>query len=139
MTLRAIRRTKVEMNKKEISSLIKAYMSLGGILSSSLENIDPDEVRGIEGMILKLTIHSNYFSHVARSIYQKLDAPPPEIVEKPEDQKIDPANCNHMWETMEATTCVKCGINKLDWEAGRAERQEESNDSSARVGPEEDG
>ncbi len=139
MILLATRRIQVEMNKSEIASLVDAYVSLGGILSKALEKIDPDRVQGIKGRMHKLTIQADYFQYVARSLYQKLDAPPPEIIEKPpEEQKIDPATCNHVWD-VEKGTCEKCGIEKIEWEAGYSARQEGSDDPSARVGPEEDG
>lgn len=128
----------MELNKRELSSLIEAYMSLGTILGESLDGIEPDSVKGIKGNIHKLTIHSNYFKHVAQSLYHKLENPPPEQPEAPEEQKIDPAHCDHVWE-MGIGTCEKCGIDKLEWEAGHAGRQEESDDSSARIGPEENG
>lgn len=123
----------MEMNKSEIASLVDAYISLGGILSKSLEGIDPDEVHGIKGRMHKLTIHADYFQHVARSLYQKLDAPPPEEpeapIEDPGEAKIDPADCDHEW-SMGKGACQKCGIEKLEWEAGHTGRQEESDDSS---------
>lgn len=94
----------MELDKRDISALIEAYLSLGSILSGSLKNIDPDRVMGIKGQILKLSIHANYFKHMIQTLYYNLENMPPELAEEPE---VRP--------------------------------QEEQDDSSARVGPEEDG